>query len=166
MRQDADGEDEAGRLLDRLEAGEWRDLDEADRVALDEADRGLRLLEEAGPVPDPGPLYWRRFGARVQEALPPRRRAVPGPGWVAAAAAVLAVSVTLSRAPGPTSESGWRALPEDDAALLVLAGLGEEAQALEPEAACAMEECVLELDEVQSRRLASLLREELEGREM
>lgn len=159
-------EEEAARLLDRLGTGEPpSDLGPDELRALDEAEAGLRLLREAGEVPDPGDLHWRRFGRRVEEALP-RRHALPGPWWLAAAAAVLAVSVTLSRSPAAPEESGWRALPEDDAEFEVLAGLGDEARALEPVTACPVEECVLELTEVESGRLASLLREALEGREL
>jgi len=158
---------DAARLVDRLEReGPGPDLEPAEAEALREARRGLGLALDAGEVPEPGELFWSRFEAEVTRALPTRRRSLRGPAWLAAAAALVALSVSVPRAPEPPSAVGeWQALPEDDSSWEVVAALEGELEALEPEAACPMEECLLDLDESESRSLLALLREELEGRE-
>lgn len=67
------------------------------------------LREVAGvDIPEPSPLFWASFGARVGEAIdaPPARRAwwvAPGLAWVGVAAAVILVVAVafLSRGPQP-----------------------------------------------------------------
>jgi len=135
------------------------------RATADAMRASVALVREAD-VPEPSPLYWETFRARVGEAIaeekapPSRWRLVPR--W-AIAAASLAVLSTAFHAPrrevnvpaAPVVVEAWSPLPEaqDDEALPVLA-----AAASGGEVACAdVASCAIDLSAIEPEGLAEAL---------
>jgi hypothetical protein len=92
----------------------------------------LADLEALGPVPEPSPLFWDHFGARVRDAVEADARRASGSWWIqgwrplaalGAAVAAVAIAVGLDRTavdpapPEPAPSVDTRAWLEQAAAL-------------------------------------------------
>ena len=152
---------------------------EACRARLAEAGDALAAITNA-PVPEPSPLYWESLRSaiarRQDEAPAPARRGLLAPALLAAAAVLASLSVLpVSQAPvapalqtvvppPQTVVAAWTALPgqDEDTGFQVLQGLEASPSDIAGAGACvAVDACVAELSDEESRALADLLRDEI-----
>ena len=155
------------QLIDALEGGSAHAASCAScALRLGAIREGVELARSAD-VPEPPPFFWASFrrdvGRRIEgEGRPARHWPVIFAGLAAAAAltAVLVRPVTTV-APVPAPLPSWSALPEEDPASDVIAGLEPDAE-LMTEAGCGdPAACVAGLTDAESAELVAQLREEL-----
>ncbi len=168
-----------GRLMDVLEGGGTP----ADRAHASRCDTCRTRLAEAAEVlaaipdatvPEPSPLYWEALrssvGRRLDETPSPSHRRFLAPSLLAVAAVIAGISILPTpEAPvapvAPTVVAAWIALPtqDEDAGFQVLQGLEASPSDLAGAGAClAVDACVAELSDDESRALADILRGEIE----
>jgi hypothetical protein len=147
-------------------------------------------VKTAGSMPEPSPLFWDHFSARVRQATAdvpaPRRTAWWQSGWrplagLAAAAAVVAVvTVTISRPdtePGPAQQASLDPAPVDaladetESSLAFMSAAAsdlswEEARAVDlAPAARTVDSAIDRLSAAQRAELVKLIREDLRSME-
>jgi hypothetical protein len=148
-------------------------------------------VKTAGTVPEPSPLFWDHFSARVRQAtadVPAARRTAwwqsawrPLAGLAAGAAVVAVVTVTISRPdaePGPAQQASLNPAPVDaltdeteSSSLAFMSAAAsdlswEEARAVDlAPAARAVDSAIDRLSAAQRAELVKLIREDLRSME-
>lgn len=142
------------------------------RAQLEDARAGLMLARDAGPVPEPSPLYWESFRKQVDRRIDGAAR-VWSLGVRPALAAAAALTLLFAALPGtgvrreqslPRTLPAWSALPPvgEDASFALLEGLNAGEEELSAEAARhGMADAVAELSEAEQKQLAQALQAEL-----
>jgi hypothetical protein len=165
----------AGDPDERRHAGDCA----ACRVRVLELREGLARAREAD-VPEPSPLYWdsfrREVGRRIEAETAEGPARWSGVAALVALAACVALAFGLMRsmpsaAPTPSLAAtlpAWSPpTPDgDDVGLSVIEALAPSpsAEDVSPLTACAVEDCLAELSDEESRAVAESLKQELSGR--
>lgn len=156
-----------GQLIDALDGGSPHAEacgDCARRLA--DIREGAALAASA-EVPEPPPFFWASFrrdvGRRIAAEPKPARL---WPRLAAGLAAAAALTAVLARAPQPVTPKpsplpSWSALPEDDPASDVIAGLEPDAELMREGGCTDPAACVASLTDAESAELVAQLRDEL-----